>query len=61
MKTTIYLLPIWIDITAQHPVAVLKDLNKRLVEFFEEYGDGITNNGDSIEVQWSVNEHISLG
>lgn len=60
-KSETYLLPIWIDIMCHgEPRDVLIDLNDRLTEFFEAYGQAVQENGNSIDIQWSVNKHIAI-
>lgn len=60
-KKETYLLPIWVDITSNtSPDIVIKHLNTRLTEFFEDYGQTVEDNGDSIDIQWSVNRHINM-
>lgn len=60
-KKETYLLPIWVDIVSDRPSdTIIKHLNTRLTEFFEEYGQTVEDNGDSISIQWSVNKHINL-
>ena len=47
-----YLLPIWVDIECHgEPKDILIDLNEKLMEFFEKYGDAVARNGNSIEIQ----------
>ena len=60
-KKQTYLLPIWINIDCHgDPKDILIDLNEKLTEFFEEYGDDVARNSNSIEIQWSVNQNIKL-
>ena len=60
-KNATYLLPIWVDIVAHgDPLDILKDLNDKLTVFFENYGDSVAANSNSIDIQWSVNQHIGL-
>ena len=60
-KKATYLLPIWIDIYCHgDPKDILIDLNEKLTEFFEKYGDAVAMNSNSIDIQWSVNQHINL-
>lgn len=59
-KKTTYLLPIWIDITSNRPKAVMKYLNAELEKFFEEQTETVIDQCDYINIQWSVNEHLSL-
>lgn len=55
-----FLLPIWIDITSNAPEEVLKELNTMLNEFFETACDAIAKNGHTINVEWSINKHMTL-
>jgi len=56
-----YLMPIWVDINCHgDPKDILVDLNEKLTEFFENYGDTVAKNSNSIDIQWSVNQHIGL-
>lgn len=60
-KKATYLLPIWVDICCHgEPKDILIDLNEKLVEFFEKYGDAVAGNSNSIDIQWSVNQHVKL-
>ena len=60
-KKATYLLPIWVDINCHgDPKDILVDLNEKLTEFFENYGDTVAKNSNSIDIQWSVNQHIGL-
>ena len=59
MKKT-YMIPIWIDVSSRHPQSVIMHLNSRLEEFFEDYAEENIRDGDNINIQWSINEHISL-
>lgn len=60
-KKATYLLPIWVDIYCRgDPKDILIDLNEKLTEFFEKYGDAVAGNSNSIDIQWSVNQHIGL-
>ena len=62
MKTkTTYLLPIWIDIvTEKEPISVMKDINDEITATFEAIGNIIERRGDSINVQWSINQHVRI-
>ena len=53
-----FLLPIWIDITSNAPKEVMKGLNVGLKEFFETACEAIAENGNTINVEWSINQHI---
>lgn len=56
-----YLIPIWVDIYCHgDPKDILSDLNEKLTEFFEKYGATVASNSNSIDIQWSVNQHIKL-
>lgn len=55
-----FLLPLWIDITSNAPAEVLKGLNTMLTEFFEAACEAIAENGHTINVEWSINQHIRL-
>lgn len=60
-RKAIYLLPIWVEIYCHgEPKDILIDLNEKLTEFFEKYGDAVASNSNSIDIQWSVNQHIKL-
>ena len=60
-KKATYLLPIWVDIYCHgDPKDILIDLNEKLTEFFEKYGDAVAKNSNSIDIQWSANQHITL-
>ena len=60
-KKATYLLPIWVDIYCHgDPKDILIDLNEKLTEFFEKYGATMAKNSNSIDIQWSVNQHIKL-
>lgn len=60
-KKAVYLLPIWVDICCHgDPKDILIDLNEKLTEFFEQYGDAVARNSNSIDIQWSVNQHINI-
>ena len=56
-----YLLPIWVDICCHgDPKDILIDFNEKLTEFFEKYCEADARNSNSIDIQWSVNQHIKL-
>ena len=56
-----YLLPIWVDIYCHgDPKDILIDLNEKLREFFENYCGSAIMNSNSIDIQWSVNQHIDM-
>lgn len=56
-----YLLPIWVDIYCHgDPKDILINFNDKLTEFFEKYGDDVLRDSNSIEIKWSVNQHIKL-
>lgn len=60
-KKATYLLPIWVDICCHgDPKDVLIDFNDKLTEFFEMYGDDVVKSSNSIEIRWSVNQHMQL-
>ena len=60
-KKTTYLLPVWIDIYCHgDPKDIMIDLNEKLTEFFDKYGDAVVRNSNSIDIQWSVNQHVKL-
>lgn len=56
-----YLMPIWIDIECHgNPKDVMIDLNEKLTLFFESYGEKVQWDGNTIDIQWSVNKHVNL-
>lgn len=60
-KKATYLLPIWVDIYSHgDPKDIMIDLNEKLENFFGEYGDKVARNSNSIDIQWSVNQHVKL-
>lgn len=60
-KKDTYLIPIWVDIWCHgEPKDIMYDLNEKLMEFFEDYGQRVERNGNSIDIQWSVNQHVNL-
>ena len=60
-KKATYLLPIWVDIYCHgDPKDILIELNEKLTEFFEQYGDAVARSSNSIDIQWSVNQHINI-
>ena len=42
------------------PKDILIDFNEKLTEFLEKYRDDVAQNLNSIDIQWSVNQHINL-
>lgn len=58
-KTT-YLLPIWIDLTQKSHKEIMRVLNDKLCEFFEEQCDEIAKVGCKVNVQWSINQHVDF-
>lgn len=60
-KSETYVLPIWIDIVCHgYPLDIMIDFNQKLTEFFESYGEKVEGNGNSINIQWSINKHIKI-
>lgn len=60
-KSASYLFPIWVDITCHgDPKDVLIDLNEKLLEFFENYGQKVERNSNSIDIQWAIAQQIHL-
>ena len=57
-----FLLPVWIDIVSNEPRETMRVLNELLTEFFEEVAHLVLvrEYDCSIDVQWSINQHIQL-
>jgi hypothetical protein len=56
-----YLLPIWVDLKGENPEGIISALNGALLEFFEEQSELIADTGHTVDIQWSINQHLTLG
>jgi len=55
-----YLLPIWIDLSPEKHKEIMRALNDALTEFFERECEKISDAGCSVNVQWSINQHVNI-
>lgn len=55
-----YLLPIWIDLSHERHKEIMRELNDALTDFFERECEKISDAGCTVNVQWSINQHVNI-